>query len=234
MCSRAATRFWCWRAAASPSAGARWRASWAPMSRCSPAPGAAAVDPAAVEERLRRDTGHEIKAVLMVQIDTASGVVNDVQASARRSTPPAIPALLHGRRRRLGRLHALRDGCMGHRRRDVGLAEGPDDARPASPSSPPMRRRMRAHQHATMKTLYWDWTSRMNPLLYMKHCGTPPEHLLFGLRAALDMIFDEGLEAVWKRHALAGRARPRRRCRNGPRARRWPSTSRSRRSARHR
>ena len=53
-----------------------------------------------------------------------------------------------------------------------------------------------------MKTLYWDWSSRMNPLPYMKHCGTPPEHLLFGLRAALDMILEEGLEAVWKRHAL--------------------------------
>ena len=43
----------------------------------------AAVDPADVEERLRCDTAHEIKAVLMVQIDTASGVVNDVAAVRR-------------------------------------------------------------------------------------------------------------------------------------------------------
>jgi len=40
----------------------------------------AAIDPAAVEARLRADAGHAIKAVLMVQIDTASGVVNDVAA----------------------------------------------------------------------------------------------------------------------------------------------------------
>jgi alanine-glyoxylate transaminase/serine-glyoxylate transaminase/serine-pyruvate transaminase len=53
-----------------------------------------------------------------------------------------------------------------------------------------------------MKTLYWDWSSRMNTLAYMKHCGTAPEHLLFGQRAALDMILGEGIEAVWKRHEL--------------------------------
>ena len=57
---------------------------------------------------------------------------------------------------------------------------------------------------ADLRTAYWDWTARMDPLLYMKHCGTPPEHLMFGLRAALDMIFAESLEAVWRRHALTG------------------------------
>ena len=37
-----------------------------------------AVDPAALEARLKADTGAEIKAVLTVQIDTASSVVNDI------------------------------------------------------------------------------------------------------------------------------------------------------------
>src|SRR6516225_3765908 len=39
-----------------------------------------AVRPAEVEARLRQDTKGEIKAILAVQIDTASGVVNDIQA----------------------------------------------------------------------------------------------------------------------------------------------------------
>src|SRR5882762_1858136 len=39
-----------------------------------------AVDPAAVEERLKRDKSHVIKAILVVQIDTASGVANDIPA----------------------------------------------------------------------------------------------------------------------------------------------------------
>jgi len=37
---------------------------------------------------------------------------------------------------------------------------------------------------------------------YQKYCGTPPEHLLFGLRKALDMLLAEGVEAAVRRHAL--------------------------------
>jgi alanine-glyoxylate transaminase/serine-glyoxylate transaminase/serine-pyruvate transaminase len=40
----------------------------------------------------------------------------------------------------------------------------------------------------------------------MKHCGTAPEHLIFGLRAALDMIAREGFDNVVRRHALLGEA----------------------------
>src|SRR5947208_6804449 len=39
-----------------------------------------AVRPSEVEERLRRDKEHTIKAVVVVQVDTASGVQNDIEA----------------------------------------------------------------------------------------------------------------------------------------------------------
>jgi hypothetical protein len=52
-----------------------------------------AVDPAAVEERLRADTGHRIKAVLVVQIDTASSVWNDIAAIRRAIDAAGHPAL---------------------------------------------------------------------------------------------------------------------------------------------
>ena len=42
-----------------------------------------AVDPAALEARLRADRAGRIKAVLVVQVDTASGVVNDIPAIRR-------------------------------------------------------------------------------------------------------------------------------------------------------
>ena len=57
-----------------------------------------------------------------------------------------------------------------------------------------------------MKTHYWDWTFRQGPEHYQKYCGTPPEHLLFAQRAALDILMAEGLENAWKRHALLARA----------------------------
>jgi hypothetical protein len=41
---------------------------------------------------------------------------------------------------------------------------------------------------------------------YSKYAGTPPEHLLFALRQALDMIKAEGLDNVFRRHALLAAA----------------------------
>jgi alanine-glyoxylate transaminase/serine-glyoxylate transaminase/serine-pyruvate transaminase len=53
-----------------------------------------AVDPAAVEERLKRDKAHAIKALLVVQIDTASGVANDIAAIRKAIDAAKHPALL--------------------------------------------------------------------------------------------------------------------------------------------
>ena len=82
-----------------------------------------------------------------------------------------------------------------------------------------------AHSTAGMRTPYWDWTFREGEEHYHKYSGTPPEHLLFALRAALDMMFAEGLDNVFRRHAPAGRGDAPRRRRVGARARRSASTS---------
>ena len=54
----------------------------------------AAIDPDAVEERLREDRQRSIKAVLMVQTDTASSARNDVAAVRRALDAADHPALL--------------------------------------------------------------------------------------------------------------------------------------------
>jgi alanine-glyoxylate transaminase/serine-glyoxylate transaminase/serine-pyruvate transaminase len=165
----------------------------------------AAVNPAAVEERLRRDTGHEIKAVLTVQIDTASGVVNDIPAIRRAIDAAGHPALYM-----VDGVASI--GCMPFEMDAWGVDVAMSASQKGLMTPPGLAsvaangKALHAHQRATMRTPYWDWTARLNPLLYMKHCGTPPEHLMFGLRAALDMIFAEGLEAVWLRHALLASA----------------------------
>jgi alanine-glyoxylate transaminase/serine-glyoxylate transaminase/serine-pyruvate transaminase len=54
---------------------------------------------------------------------------------------------------------------------------------------------------------YWDWGPRVAPEAYYQlFCGTAPTHHLYGLRAALDMIDEEGLATVWRRHAVFARA----------------------------
>ena len=63
-----------------------------------------------------------------------------------------------------------------------------------------------AHRRAGLRTPYWDWTARDGEVHYQKYAGTPPEHLLFGLRQALDMLVAEGLENVFRRHRLLAEA----------------------------
>ncbi len=164
-----------------------------------------AVDPAAVEARLAADKAHTIKAVLVVQIDTASGVVNDIAAIRRAMTAAKHPALLM-----VDCVASL--GCVPFEMDawgvDVAMA-GSQKGLMTPPGLAFVASNARAeavHKTANMKTHYWDWTFRQGPEHYQKYCGTPPEHLLFAQRAALDLLLGEGLEAAWKRHALLARA----------------------------
>ena len=164
-----------------------------------------AVDPAAVEARLKADTAGEIKAVLMVQVDTASSAVNDVAAVGRAMRDSGHGALLM--------VDAIASLATMPFEMD---AWGVDVAVTGSQKglmTPPglgfvaaRPRATAAHQNAGLRTGYWDWTKRDGPMHYEKYCGTPPEHLLFGLRRAIDLLFEEGLEAVFERHRLLAEA----------------------------
>jgi alanine-glyoxylate transaminase/serine-glyoxylate transaminase/serine-pyruvate transaminase len=160
-----------------------------------------AVDPAAVEERLVRDKGHAIKAVLLVQIDTASGVVNDVAAVRRAMNAARHPALLM-----VDTVASL--GCMDFDMDGWGVDVAMAGSQKGLMTPPGLAfvaandRARAVHKSAGLRTLYWDWTFREGEVHYQKYCGTPPEHLLFGLRKALDLLKEEGLENAIRRHAL--------------------------------
>jgi len=164
-----------------------------------------AVDPAAVTQRLRADAAHEIKAVLVVQIDTAAGVVNDIPAIRAAMDAAGHPALLM-----VDCVASL--GCMPFAmddwRVDVAMA-GSQKGLMTPPGLAFVAGNARAHaahQKADLRTRYWDWTFRNGEAHYQKYGGTPPEHLLFGLRKALDMLLEEGLDAAIRRHALLAEA----------------------------
>jgi alanine-glyoxylate transaminase / serine-glyoxylate transaminase / serine-pyruvate transaminase len=164
-----------------------------------------AVDPAAVTQRLRADAGHEIKAVMVVQIDTAAGVVNDIPAIRAAMDAAGHPALLM-----VDCVASL--GCMPFAmddwRVDVAMA-GSQKGLMTPPGLAFVAGNARAHaahQKADLRTRYWDWTFRQGEVHYQKYGGTPPEHLLFGLRKALDLLFAEGLDRAIRRHALLAEA----------------------------
>ena len=164
-----------------------------------------AVKPAAVEERLKRDKGHAIKAVVVVQIDTASGVVNDIPAIRKAMDAAKHPALLM-----VDTVASL--GCMPFEMDAWGVDVAMSGSQKGLMTPPGLafvaanKRARAAHETANMRTLYWDWTFREGEIHYHKYCGTPPEHLLFGLRKALDMLLEEGLENASRRHALLAEA----------------------------
>ena len=62
------------------------------------------------------------------------------------------------------------------------------------------------HRKADLRTPYWDWTEREGIEHYRKYAGTAPVHLLFALRQAIDMLFDEKLENAFLRHRLLAEA----------------------------
>jgi len=159
------------------------------------------IDPERVAEALRDDSKHQIKAIIVVQTDTATSVRNDIKKLRQAIDQSAHPALLM-----VDCIASL--ACEPYEMDDWGV-----DVTVAACQKGLMtpaglaftfigKRAWEAYKKADLKTGYWDWDRRVNgKVFYQKYCGTPPTHHLFGLRAALDMIFDEGLEAVWQRHA---------------------------------
>ena len=163
-----------------------------------------AVSAQALEERLRADRAGEIKAILAVQVDTASGIVNDIAALGE-----AIAACGHGALLMVDVIASL--GSMPFEMDDWGVDVAVGGAQKGLMMTPGLsfvaarEAALDAHAHAGLRTRYWDWTVREGEIHYMKYCGTPPVHMLFGLRKSLDLLFEEGLENTFRRHeVLAG------------------------------
>jgi alanine-glyoxylate transaminase/serine-glyoxylate transaminase/serine-pyruvate transaminase len=164
-----------------------------------------AVRPGEVEARLRKDVKGEIKAVLVAQIDTASGCVNDIEAIGKAMRAAGHDALLM-----VDTVASL--GCMPFAMDAWGVDVAMAGSQKGLMTPPGLGftaagpRARAAHKKANMRTPYWDWTFRDGEVHYHKYCGTPPEQLLFALRAALDMLFAEGLDNVFARHRILAEA----------------------------
>jgi alanine-glyoxylate transaminase / serine-glyoxylate transaminase / serine-pyruvate transaminase len=164
-----------------------------------------AVRPAEVEARLKQDKDHTIKAILVAQIDTASGTVNDIEAIGKAIKSAGHPALFM-----VDAVASL--GCMPFQMDAWGIDVAMSGSQKGLMTPPGLSfcavndRARHAHKTAGMRTPYWDWTERDLAENYRKYGGTAPVHLLFALRQAIDMLFDEGLENAFLRHHLLAEA----------------------------
>ena len=160
-----------------------------------------AIRPDEVEARLRADTRHSIKAILAVQVDTASGAYNDLEAIGKAIKAAGHPALFM-----VDAVASL--ACMPFEMDKWGIDVAMSGSQKGLMTPPGLGfvaandRARQVHKKADLRTPYWDWTEREGSEHYRKYAGTAPVHLLFGLRQAVDMIFAEGLENVFRRHRL--------------------------------
>jgi alanine-glyoxylate transaminase/serine-glyoxylate transaminase/serine-pyruvate transaminase len=158
-----------------------------------------------VEARLKQDKAGAIKAILVAQIDTASGVVNDIAAIRK-----AIDAARHDALFMVDVVASL--ACVPFEMDgwgvDVAVAASQKGLMtPTGLGFVAANDRARdVQKNAGLRTPYWDWAAREGEVHYQKYGGTPPEQHLFALRQALDLLFLEGLESVFLRHRLLAEA----------------------------
>ncbi len=164
-----------------------------------------AVRPAEVEARLRQDKDHKIKAILAVQVDTASGAFNDIEAIGQAIKSAGHPALFL-----VDTVASL--GCMPFEMDAWGIDVAMCGSQKGLMTPPGLgfcaanERALQAHRTAGLRTPYWDWTEREGTEHYRKYGGTAPIHLLYALRQAIDMLFEEGQENTFRRHRLLAEA----------------------------
>jgi alanine-glyoxylate transaminase/serine-glyoxylate transaminase/serine-pyruvate transaminase len=156
---------------------------------------------------LQADRRHQIRAVLVCQNETATGVTSDVAAVRRAMDSVKHPALLFvDSVSALGSIDFRMDDwavdvCISGSQKGLMLPAGLG-VTCVSPKA------LEAARSATSRRCYFDYGDmvRANASGYFPY--TPPLPLLYGLRESLAMIEEEGLENIFRRHSyLAGGAR---------------------------
>ena len=163
------------------------------------------VDPNDVEKALRADTKREIVAVFAVHTDTASSTTNDLRTLRSAIDASGHPALFV-----VDVVASLGAAPFAMDELGVNVAVGASQKGLMSPPglgfvAVDARASAIAAKNPSPR-FYWDWKRRQAAFSYNKFCGTPPQNLLFGIEAALDLLFLEGLDQVIARHALLSRA----------------------------
>lgn len=157
-----------------------------------------------IEDRLRDDPHGRIKAVLAVHVDTATSVRNDIPGLRAAMDAAGHPALLMA-----DCVASL--GCDRFEMDAWGvdvLVTGSQKGLMVPPGMAFVYFSPKAAAHRPERvSRYWDWAPRANPELYYQYFGgTAPTLHLYGLRVALDMMMEEGMEAIWHRHATLAQA----------------------------
>jgi alanine-glyoxylate transaminase/serine-glyoxylate transaminase/serine-pyruvate transaminase len=157
------------------------------------------VDPDAVAEALAADREHALRAVMVVHNETSTGVTSRVPEIRAAIDAAAHPALLL-----VDTISSLGSIDYRHDEWGVDVTVGCSQKGlmlPAGLGFNAVSEKARAAARtARLPRSYWDW----EPILEANRAGfwpyTSATNLLYGLREALAMLQEEGLDAVFARH----------------------------------
>jgi alanine-glyoxylate transaminase/serine-glyoxylate transaminase/serine-pyruvate transaminase len=164
----------------------------------------AGVDPAKVEERLKADTARDIRGILLVHNETATGVAHPVAAVRKAIDRAGHPGLfLVDTISSLGSIDFRMDEWK------VDVAVGGSQKGLMLPIGMGFtgvsKKALDATQSARLPRAYFDWRLMLGRQP-QKFPGTAPVHHFYGLAEAIRMLEEEGLDACFARHARLGEA----------------------------
>ncbi|MEP6703112.1 MAG: aminotransferase class V-fold PLP-dependent enzyme [Betaproteobacteria bacterium] len=152
-----------------------------------------------IEERLRRDASHQIKAVCVVHNETSTGATSDIIAVRAAIDAARHPALLM-----VDTISGL--ACADYRHDEWGVDVSISGSQKGLMLPPGIGfnaispKAIAASKTAKLPRAFWSW----DEMIEMNRDGywpsTPNTNLLYGLAEALDMLQAEGLEKVFARH----------------------------------
>jgi len=158
------------------------------------------IDAAAVEDRLAADTGHAIKAVCAVHNETSTGVTSNIAAVRSAMDVVSHPALLM-----VDTISSL--ACMDYRHDEWGVDVTVSGSQKGLMLPPGLSftavspKSLVASESSGFVKSYWRWADMLAANEKGLFPYTPATNLFYGLKEALAMLDEEGLDAVFARHA---------------------------------
>jgi alanine-glyoxylate transaminase/serine-glyoxylate transaminase/serine-pyruvate transaminase len=156
-------------------------------------------DPKAVEEALRKDKAHEIKAVCILHNETSTGCLSPIAEIRKAIDAAGHPALLF-----VDTISSLASTDYRHDEWGVDVTVG--GAQKGLMLPPGMSfnavsdKALAAAKNSTLPKSFWAWDDMLN----MNKIGffpyTPATQMLHGLATSIEMLHEEGLENVFARH----------------------------------
>lgn len=157
------------------------------------------VDANRIEDHLRKDSSHAIKAVCCVHHETSCGITSDL-ASVRQ----AIDASGHTALLLVDSVSGL--GCVDYRHDEWGIDVTVAGSQKGLMMPPGLgfnalsEKAIEAAKKGGCHRSYWDWQEMLSANAIGFFPYTPATTLLYGLREAIAMLEEEGLQSVFARH----------------------------------